>query len=218
MTVFLYPGSVYVLENLAAQRVKVGMTGIGVNDVADRLADVNDMWMERKVTCQICGGRLVHVMGLVPQHVKNGRDCLGGNMLPIERDIALAALHLERTQAHLNELSGAERGSAVRVINTLAGRIEKYRHYTKPPGEWRFSVSFYTQGVSEVEALAHRKLAGHLDPMAPFGEVFRCSATEATEAVEAALSQLGLLSSARKRTRLADSPRWPQQTYLRGDA
>ena len=46
------------------------MTGIGVNNVGDRLRDVNDMWLERKVTCQICGGRLVNIEGLVPNMLK----------------------------------------------------------------------------------------------------------------------------------------------------
>ena len=40
---YLYPaGSVYVLENRVAQRVKVGRTAIGASDVADRLKHVND--------------------------------------------------------------------------------------------------------------------------------------------------------------------------------
>ena len=51
-------GVVYIFENSKAQRVKVGMT---INNVVGRLSDVNDMWLERKVTCQICGGRLVNI-------------------------------------------------------------------------------------------------------------------------------------------------------------
>jgi hypothetical protein len=38
-------GAVYIFENAKAQRVKVGMT---INNVVDRLSDVNDMWLERK--------------------------------------------------------------------------------------------------------------------------------------------------------------------------
>jgi hypothetical protein len=91
MVEFLYRhGVVYVFENSKAQRVKVGMTGIGANTVEDRLRDVNDMWLERKVTCQICGGRLVNIGGLVPQHVKSGIRCRGGRALPLEKDVALA--------------------------------------------------------------------------------------------------------------------------------
>ncbi|MNU05517.1 hypothetical protein D3C72_2503500 [compost metagenome] len=68
-----------------------------------------------------------------------------------------------------------------------------------PAGEWQFCVAFHTEGVAEVEALAHKKLADRLDRHAPFGEVFCCTASEATEAVEAALSELGLLNTARRR-------------------
>ena len=49
-------GSVYILENPEAQRVKMGMT---TNAVELRLREVNDMWLGRRGTCQICGGRLV---------------------------------------------------------------------------------------------------------------------------------------------------------------
>jgi hypothetical protein len=69
-------------------------------------------------------------------------------------------------------------------------------------GEWQFGVAFYTEGVAEVELLSHKILEKHLDRLAPFGEVFCCSVSEATEAVETALSQLGLLHSVRKETQL----------------
>ena len=193
-------GAVYIFENAKAQRVKVGMTSIGVNDVVDRLRDVNDMWLERKVTCQICGGRLVNVGERVPQHVKSGRGCPGGNALPLEKDVALAESHLENMKNRLSELSGSEKGSATRIVNTLEKRIERYRHHNRPVGEWQFRVAFYTEGVAEVELLSHKILAEHLDRLAPFGEVFCCSVSEATEAVESALSQLGVLHSARKET------------------
>lgn len=203
MAEFLYPnGSVYVFENPEAQRVKVGMTSIGVNDVADRLRDVNDMWLERKVTCQVCGGRLVNVMGLVPPHVKSGRGCPGGGALPLERDVAFAESYLENIKNRLSELFGSEKGSATRIVRTLERRIEKYRHHNRPAGEWQFRVAYYTEGVSEVESLSHKLLAEHLDKLAPFGEVFSCTVSEATEAVEIALTQLGVLGSVRKRTQL----------------
>jgi hypothetical protein len=202
MVGFLYRGAVYVFENSKAQRVKVGMTAIGVNDVDDRLRDVNDMWLERKVTCQICGGRLVHIGGLVPQHVKSGIRCPGGHALPLEKDVALAESYLENIKNRLSELAGKEKGSATRIVNTLEKRIERYRHYNRPVGEWQFSVAFYTENVAEVESLSHKILAERLDKQAPFGEVFCCSVSEATKAVETALSQLGLLHSARKATQL----------------
>jgi hypothetical protein len=59
----------------------------------------------------------------------------------------------------------------------------------------------YAEGVAQVvESLSHAILANHLDRLAPFGEVFCCSVSEATEAVETALSQLGLLHSVKKKT------------------
>src|SRR5688500_3282964 len=112
MVEFLYPhGAVYIFENPEAQRVKVGMTAIGVNDVADRLRDVTDMWLERKVTCQICAGRLLNVGGRVPHHVKTGIRCPGGDASPLEKDVALAESYLEHMKNRLSELSGSERGS-----------------------------------------------------------------------------------------------------------
>lgn len=191
-------GAVYVFENSKAQCVKVGMTCIGVNNVEDRLRDVNDMWLERKVTCQVCGGRLVNIGGLVPQHVKSGKGCSGGGALPLEKDVALAESHLEINKNRLSELSGSEKGSATRIVNNLEKRIERYRHHNRPVGRWQFKVAFYTECVEQVESLSHRILAKRLDKEAPFGEVFCCSVSEATEAVETALSQLGLLHSARK--------------------
>lgn len=203
MVQFLYPhGVVYIFENSKAQRVKIGMTGIGVNNVDDRLRDINDMWLERKVTCQICGGRLVNNGGLVPQHVKSGIRCPGGRALPLEKDVALAETYLEKVKNRLSELTESEKGSATRIVNTLKKRIEKYRHHNRPAGEWQFRVAFYTEGVAEVEVCTHKILAERLDKLAPFGEVFCCSVSEATEAVETALSQLGLLHSARKTTQL----------------
>src|SRR5438128_147543 len=191
-------GAVYIFENAKAQRVKVGMT---INNVVERLSDVNDMWLERKVTCQICGGRLVNIGGHVPQHVVSGKGCPGGNGLPLERDAALAESHLENMKSFLSELSGSQKGSITRRITTLAKRIELYRHYERAVGVWQLSTAFYTECAEQVELLSHEILAERLDREAPFGEVFCCSVSEATEAVETALSQLGLLDSAKKETR-----------------
>ncbi len=192
-------GSVYIFENPNAHRVKVGMTIGSTSTVADRLTDVNYMWLGRKATCQICGGRrLVNIKGLIPQHV----GCPGGNELPLEKDVTLAESYLENLKNRLNELSGSEKGSATRIVNNLEKRIEKYRHYNQPVGEWQFRVVFYTKCAEQVELLSHKILEKHLDKLAPFGEVFCCSVSVATEAVETVLGQLGLLHSARKETKL----------------
>ncbi len=192
-------GAVYILENTKAQRVKVGMT---INNVVDRLGHVNDMWLGRKVTCQICSGRLVNIGGHVPQHGGSGRDCQGGNALPLERDVALAESHLENMTNLLSELSGSEKGSVTRKIRTLAKRIGLYRRYERTAGVWQLGAVFYTECAERVELLSHEILAERLDREAPFGEVFCCSVSEATQAVETALSQLGLFDSAKKGTHL----------------
>ena len=195
-------GAVYIFENSNAQRVKIGMT---INNIAGRLGDVNDKWLERKVTCQICGGRrLINSRGHVPQHVVSGIGCPGGNALPLEKDVAHAESHLENMKNRLSELSGNEKGSVTRKIKTLEKRIGLYRHYDQPVGVWQFSTAFYTECAEQVELLSHEILAERLDRLAPFGEVFCCSVSEATEAVETALSQLGLLHSARKEIKKYD--------------
>jgi len=203
MIKFLYPhGAVYIFENPEAQRVKVGMTAIGANNVADRLRDVNDMWLERKVTCQICGRRCVNIGGYVPPHVGNasGKQCPGGNALPLEKDVGVAELHLENMKQQV--LTRSDKSSVTRQIQTLERRIERHRRYGPPVGEWQFRVAFYTEGVAEVEALSHKILAEHLDRRAPFGEVFSCSVVVAMHAVEAAMSQLRVLHSVKKKTHL----------------
>jgi hypothetical protein len=193
------PGAIYILENSKARRVKIGTT---VNDVVDRLRDVNEKWLSKKVTCQICGSRrLSSKDGLMPQHVVNGRNCPGGNKLPLEKDVLIAGSHRERLKLALHELSGSEKGSAARKLKNLEKRIGLYRDYQQPVGRWQFSTAFYTNCAEQVEFLSHEILADRLDRQATFGEVFRCSVSEATEAVELALSRLGLLQSARKEVR-----------------
>lgn len=188
-------GAVYIFENSQAKRVKVGMT---INNIKGRLGDVNDMWLERKVTCQICGGHLVNFSGRVPKHVVSGISCPGGNALPLEKDVTLAESHLDNMKIRHNELSGSEKGSSTKIINTLKKRIEVFRYRERPIGIWQLNTAFYTDCAEEVELLSHEILAEHLDKAVSFGEVFSCSVSEATEAVENALDQLGLLHSARK--------------------
>ncbi len=193
-------GAIYILENSKAQRVKVGMT---TNDVVDRLRSVNDMWLGQKVTCQICGARVfINDRGFAPKHVKDGRNCKGGDALPLEKDVALAESHLENLKKSLGELSGSEKGSVTRKVRNLEGRIDLYRNRDKPVGRWQIGTVYHTEKIEQVELLSHKILADRLDRKALFGEVFSCSLQEATEAVEAALSQLDLLDSARKETQL----------------
>ena len=127
MTEFRYMnGVVYILENSEAKRVKVGMT---INDVKDRLQDVNEKWLGVKATCQICGGRrLLGRDGNIPTHVLSGRRCQGSGSLPFEKDSALAESYLSELKKNL----GHER----RIL-TLEKRIEQFRKFDKLVGEWR---------------------------------------------------------------------------------
>ncbi|UPT75604.1 MAG: hypothetical protein M0D55_08000 [Elusimicrobiota bacterium] len=197
---FDFRGAVYIFENPEVQRVKVGTTW---NPIASRLDAINDMWLGRKVTCQVCAGRLVNLSGYVPQHVVSGNRCPGGNALPLERDIAVAESHLASLEGRHGELSGDEMGSNTRRIKTLKRRIELYRDFVRAAGSWKYRVGFYTKSAGDVESRAHAILAERLDKRAPFGEVFSCSVAEAAEAVESALNQLGLSDSARREDKLA---------------
>lgn len=193
-------GAVYIFENSIAKRVKVGMT---TNNVILRLGDVNDMWLEQKVTCQICGGRrLANYQGFIPRHVISGIKCFGGDELPLEKDVTVAESHLKSLKSRLNNLSGSEKNSVTRIINNLEKRIEKYRYHKQLTGKWELRGAFYTKCAEQVELLSHKKLEKYLDKQAPFGEVFCCSVTLATEAIETVLDELGLLQSARIETKV----------------
>jgi hypothetical protein len=190
------PGYVYILENRLAKRVKVGMT---TNNISGRIEDVNFMWLGLKVTCQICGGRrLINDIGLIPTHVLSGQKCPGSDSPPLEKEVALAEKHLLRLMEQLHKLVGSEKGSVARKIKTLKKRISFYQTPTLFLGEWKLSIAYYTKSAERVELLTHEILAKDIDIEAPFGEVFRCSPTEAVRAVEDALNKLGLLSSARR--------------------
>jgi len=220
MARFVYPqGAVYILENSEARRVKIGMTGIGVNDVVDRLRDVNDIWLGRKVTCQVCGKHTVNIDGNVPRHFECGNACPGGNALPFEKDVAIAQLHLEGLRGQYSKLFGARKAAVTRRIQSAEKRIERWKRYTGPVGAWQFRLAFYVEGPAEVESLSHKMLADHLDRAAPFGEVFCCSVEVATEAVEKALGEIGVLHSARKETELRNvrlKPSWNNDRDLPG--
>ena len=201
MTQFRYMhGAVYILENIEAQRVKIGMT---INDVALRVRDANDMWLEHKITCQICGGRRLSKLNglaprLVPKHVVSGFSCPGGDALPLEGDISLAQAHLENLRFQVGEASASEKGSMTRQIHTLERRIRLRRRHSRGVGTWTIGTVYYTECAEKVELLSHEFIGEHLDTTAPFGEVFSCSMLKARDAVERALTQLGLLQLARR--------------------
>jgi hypothetical protein len=192
-------GTVYILENSSVGRVKIGMT---INKAVDRLSDINDIWLGRKVTCQICGKRCANVQGRVPRHVVSGIRCLGGETPPLEEDIALVQTHLSKLKAGYGDLTRTEKGSATKIIKTLEKRIELYRSYKRPTEAWQLRISYYTECAEQVELLSHEILTERLDRAAPFGEVFSCSVAAATDGVEQALRHLGLLEDSRKVTHI----------------
>lgn len=189
--------AVYIFENVEAQRVKVGMT---INRPADRLRSINDMWIQFKATCQICGGRrLINIRDrLIPTHSTSGLKCAGSLKPPLERDVSVAESYLVDLKQLHSKSTGTGKGSLTRMIKNLEKRIELYRYLELPVGKWEVGVVFYTDNAEAVESVTHQILDESLDKNAPFGEVFCCTVSEATEAVEQALSRLDLLESARK--------------------
>lgn len=189
-------GTVYILENVKAQRVKIGMT---INDVEARRRDANDKWLGFKATCQICGAKcLVSNDGNIPKHSSGSGSCLGSNEPPLEKSTSIAEIYLEELKQGINERSGSEKGSASRQIKNLEKRLILYRDYKQPVGIWEISTTYYTESAEQVELDSHKILSSYLDELAPFGEVFISSVDEASQAVESALRHLGLLEKARK--------------------
>ncbi|EEF79808.1 hypothetical protein [Methylophaga thiooxydans] len=197
---YRYPcGAVYIFENVKAQRVKVGMTILSTTNVLDRLRDLNNIWIGLKATCQVCGGRrFINTKGLVPQHVVSGVECPGGDRAPIEREVVFAEQHLQNLKKLVENVTGTEKGSVTRKINSLEKRVKLFRHYNQPLGMWQISTVYHTERAELVESETHQILVEKLDKLAPIGEVFCCSVSEASKAVELALKQLGLLDAAEK--------------------
>lgn len=198
MTSFRHlPGLVYILFNESVGRVKVGMT---TNNVEGRLVDVNRMWLGKNATCQVCGGRrLTNKNGVMPNHVVSGVPCHGGEFLPLEKDSELAYSYLEMLKEKNSSLSGSEKSSSTKRINTLVERIKRYESLGKPVGRWKIDTVYYTNSAEEVELGAHELLSEFLDKTMPFGEVFSCSIEKARQAVEKMLEKLGYKDSAERK-------------------
>jgi len=47
--------AVYIFENRKAKLIKVGITHLWTTSVEDRLMDLNNQYLGKKATCQICG-------------------------------------------------------------------------------------------------------------------------------------------------------------------
>ncbi|MES3034939.1 MAG: hypothetical protein V4813_13150 [Gemmatimonadota bacterium] len=191
----------YILENVDAKRVKIGVT---INAAVDRLRDVNDMWLGRKGTCQVCGNRLVMIRGRVPQpvagiprHFIGIGGCPGTHEQALEQSTTVAHQHLEALRARQSCLVRVRKHSARRMIATLERRISGSRHGDECVGLWRLHTVFRTERAETVELISHALLSNLLDTAAPIGEIFQCSVPEAEMAVELALTELCLDQTAR---------------------
>lgn len=189
-------GMVYILENVEAKRVKVGVT---TSSVENRRIDVNQMWLGTKGTCQLCGGRInVNRQRQIPRHVKSGIVCSGSNLLPLEKDNFLAKSYLEELKIKHRQLSGTDLESSTRMINTLESRIKRFESIGERVGIWRINTVYYTDFAEEVERGSHQLLASYLDVNMQFGEVFSCSIEYARKAVETILEQKGISNKVKK--------------------
>lgn len=187
---FHLKGTVYILENSEANRVKIGVT---INNPSERLKDINRMWLGTKGRCQVCGNRrLLEFNGLMPKHVLSGKHCSGSHALPIAKDKTLAIEELKRLKDELKGIEGKSKGSSVKRIKSLGKLIEEPQDVKRFTGSWSLRASFKSEIAYQVEELVHEMLHMYLDRSAPFGEVFSCSAEEAVEAIENAYSKLGL--------------------------
>ena len=201
--------TVYILENKVAQRVKVGTTN---NTTQERLRAIRANWHGLSATCQVCGTRRditgsarfnhedCHMSVVMPKHPSNGTHathpdsrfkCLGSGAPPLELDTSLAETYLSDLKTNHSSLSGTEKSSNTKMINTLEARIDRYKALERPEGDWVI-VHEFKQSGENVERLAHEILKDTLDTDAPIGEVFKCSVAEAVDAVEEAIRRRGL--------------------------
>ncbi len=188
--------TIYILENTEAGLVKVGVT---INNPAERLRSLADLWHGRYGTCQVCGARLLLRKGRLWDHRKNSARCAGSLELPLEQDSSVAEWHLRVLQERLTSAAGADITSAKRMIKRLEKVLAQPRHSEGTIGTWALRYEVFTARPYEAELLSHSLLARRLDVSAPHGEVFRCDFEEARAAVERALNELGVAHTAEPR-------------------
>lgn len=192
-------GMVYILENVEAKRVKVGVT---TSSVVKRRIDVNQMHLGTKGTCQVCGGRYrlkqVLQQRLIPKHAVSGWNCPGSNSLSLEKDTSLAKAYLEELKVSYEELTGSEKNSNTRKINKLEERIKKFENFIRPLGVWKINTVYSTNRAEEVERKSHQLISSFIDANFQIGEVFSCSVEEARRAIETVITELGLVDTTEK--------------------
>jgi len=197
--------AVYIFENRKAKLIKVGITHLWTTSVEDRLMDLNNQYLGKKATCQICGyKRFVWSKGLINSHVISGTRCPGGNKIPLEKDITLAQNYLDSLRVKQSSAFGSEKGSITRKINTIERRIKIFEKQEVLVGKFSINTIFYTESAEIVEQLSHKILADNFFKYSRLGEVFHCSVLDALEAVESALNQLGLTHDSEKTTKITE--------------
>lgn len=188
--------TIYILENSEAGLVKVGVT---INNPAERLRALADLWHGRYGTCQVCGARLLLRKRRLWDHRKNGTRCPGSLELALEQDSSVAEWYLQVLRERLTSAAGVEITSAKRMIKRLEKLVALPRHSESIIGSWALRYEVFTARPYEAELLSHSFLSRRLDVSAPHGEVFRCDFKEAHAAVERALNELGVAQTAEPR-------------------
>ena len=175
----------YILENIEAQRIKIGAT---LNHPDDRLTDIARMWRAFKGRCQICLNWRMLNKGVMPKHVLSGHYCSGSGQLPLERCTKLAEMQLIDLQEKHPILKGSDLNYATKRIKNLLKILQSYKDNPVRIGKWQLRASFETESAYLIEKTVHKALAEHLDKSAPFGEVFLYSVEEAITVIEQAIS------------------------------
>ena len=134
----------------------------------------------------------------MPKHLSNGTHatypdsrfkCPGSGALPLELDTSHAEKYLSELKTNNSSLSGSEKSSNTKMINTLEARIGRYKGIGQIEGDWVIARKFRGSGEN-IGRLAHKILKEALDTDVSIGEVFKCSVVEAVRAVEEAISRL----------------------------
>lgn len=184
-------GVVYIFINHEASLLKIGMSTCASKN---RLIEINQMWLGTKGTCQICRIRLrLNLKRRIPDHVKSGRKCEGGNEQPLERDQTLALRLLENLKLQHRHLEGFEKVANTRRIKGLQTNIRSLQNIGKRVGVWKLQEEFLCSEPRQVEKHVHKKLKKFEYNNMPFGEVFNCSLETARKAVVDALDSLDSL-------------------------
>lgn len=181
--------AVYIFENSTIGKVKVGMIIGGTSTVEGRLKDLNDKWLQFKGMCQVCGNWRLLKENRIPVHQVNGKYCVGGNQLPMEKDIKFAEKHLLSLKQEYIQITDKPKSAISKYINNLKRRINLYKHLQEPKGKWQLSTIYWVEDSTTLEKAVHRDLNRFLDKTLPIGEIFLCSVEKASYTIEQLLGQ-----------------------------